>query len=72
MALDTSTLISAIEQAFLDQRDNTNDPDSAAQDLANKIGAALENWVKTLQITYSSGLVDPGGSVTGTFIYTLS
>ncbi len=72
MALDTTTLKASIKQAFLDQRANNSDPTGAAEDLADKIGAALETWVKTLQITYTTGLADSSGAVSGTFGNTLS
>ena len=72
MALDTTPLAAAIKQALLDQRSNTQDPEGAATDLANKIAAAVVNCVKGIEITYTSGLTAPNGPVTGTFGNTIS
>jgi hypothetical protein len=72
MPLDTTTLENSIKSAFLDQRSNTSDPEGAAADLANKIADAMKTFVSGLTITYTAGLVDSAGAVSGTFEYTLS
>lgn len=72
MALDTTSLKASIKAAFSDQESKMDNPDNALNDLADKIGDALETWIKTLQITYISGLTNGSGAVTGTFGNTLS
>jgi len=72
MALDTTTLENSIKSAFLDQRSNTNDAEGAAADLAGKIADAMKTFVTGLTITYTTGLVDSTGAVSGTFEYKLS
>jgi hypothetical protein len=74
MSLSKPTLKASIKSALLAQRDNTTDPVQAADDLAEAISSAVDSYVRSLRITYTSGLVAPsgGGLVVGSLGYTLS
>ncbi len=74
MSLSKPTLKGAIKTALLAQRNNTTDPAQAADDLADAIANSVDAYLKSLTITYTSGLVAPsgGGPVTGTLVYTLT
>ena len=75
MPLDTSTLTSSLQSAFLA---NLPSPDtgqiSQVNILATSIANALRIFVEGAEITYSAGLVAPGGGgpVTGVFGNTIS
>lgn len=70
--LDKSTLAKSISKAFMDQRENTDDPQKAADNLAGQIADAIDVYVKQMTITYSNGLIAGPYPVVGTFVYTLS
>jgi hypothetical protein len=61
-----------IENALLDQRFNTDNPEAAAQDLSTKIADAIDDYVKSMMITYTTGLIAGPYPVTGTFNFTIS
>ncbi|MDD2965539.1 MAG: hypothetical protein PHU33_16470 [Bacteroidales bacterium] len=70
--MDKNILKSSIKQAFLDQRNKTDNPEAAIDDLAGKIADAVDVFIKGLVISYTSGLVAGPYPVTGTFNYSLS
>lgn len=73
MALDKTTLTTAILTAFKDQKDKTGDTDEALADLADKLSAAIDTYVKTATVTTTvTGSSVTGGAVTGTGTGTLS
>lgn len=61
-----------IEIALLDQRSNTDNPEAAAQDLSTKNAEAIDEYVKGMMITYTTGLIAGPYPVTGTFNFTIS
>lgn len=65
--LDKSTLKLSLEQAFKDQREKETDWEAAVDDLCTKISDAVDAFIKSATIVYTSGLVAPNGAVTGTF-----
>ena len=75
MPLDTATLKSAIKSAFLANLPAPN-PGQIAQveTMATSIASALQVFVEGAEITYTTGLVAPGGGgpVTGAFGCTIS
>lgn len=62
MALDKERLTGKIKAAF-SQYSTESNIDKVSADLAQ----AIIDEIKQLKITYTSGLVNPGGAVTGTF-----
>lgn len=56
MPLNKDLLQSQIKQAFKDQQTKTQDPDAALEDLAQKIAAALDAFVKSGTVTVPSGI----------------
>ncbi|MFR9545357.1 MAG: hypothetical protein SNJ29_07240 [Rikenellaceae bacterium] len=77
MALVHATIKSEVAAAFEAVMTQADDDRSGAIDtVADKIATAIENAIKSMEITYSTGLVAPagtaGGPVTGTFTYTIS
>ncbi len=75
MPLDTVTLTTSLKSAFLA---NLPSPDAGqiAQviTLASSIASAMQVFVEGAQITYTAGLIAPGGGgpVTGVFGNTIS
>lgn len=75
MPLDTATLKASIKSAFLT---NLPSPDAGqiaqVDTLATSIANALQVFVEGAEITYTAGLIAPGGGgpVTGTFGNTIS
>ena len=71
MSLDLTTLISDLTLAFETRVGDTfTDQSTAIGDTARDIANAIDRFVKTAQINYTTGLVAPGGSggpVTGSF-----
>jgi hypothetical protein len=63
MALDTATLKQEIQSAFDAESDVEVNPAEARQRIANKLGAAIEKFVKSGTVTVSSGIAV---STTGT------
>lgn len=56
MPLNKDLLQSQIKQAFKDQQTKTQDPDAALEDLAQKIAAAVDAFVKSATVTVPSGI----------------
>jgi hypothetical protein len=72
MALDKEGLKSQIKAAFVEAKSKETNPDQVFDALAGKIADAVDQFVKELQITYTTGLTAPNGPVAGNFTYTLS
>lgn len=70
--LNKTKLKSDIKVALLDQRNNNDNPNKAADDLAGKIADAVDQYVRGISITYTAGLANGSGPVTGMFNYTIS
>ncbi len=73
MPLVKATIKDEVKAAFLqviDQQDE--DREGAVDKVADKIADAVINAIKSMQITYSTGLTSPMGPVTGMFTYTIS
>lgn len=73
MALSKENLKSDIKAAFasvMDQADGKRE--EALDKLADKITDAVIKSIKSMQITYTTGLVSPMGAVSGQFQYTIS
>lgn len=66
MALNTPQLQEDIVTIVTDMRTRTEVSDT---EFANRLATAIETYVKTATIVYTTGLVAPsgGGAVTGTF-----
>jgi hypothetical protein len=76
MALVKSTLKSAILNAFKAQQSKEENPDGALDDLADKLSAAIESYVKsaTVSTTVTGACATPAGpgTITGSGTGTLS
>lgn len=75
MALDTTTLKNTLKAAFLTNLPSPSSAQVAEVDaLANSIANAMQVFVTGATVSYTSGLVAPGGGgpVTGVFINTIS
>lgn len=73
MPLVKATIKEEVKSAFMqviNQQDE--DREGAVDKVADKIADAVINAIKSMQITYSTGLTSPMGAVTGTFTYTIS
>lgn len=66
MALDKNQLKSDIK-SVLNELKTATDQDAAIEQYADKLSTAIDTYVKTASITYITGLVAPGGAVSGTF-----
>ncbi|MFI3322083.1 MAG: hypothetical protein R3Y50_06115 [Rikenellaceae bacterium] len=73
MALVHATIKNEVKAAFTEVMNQSDDDREGAIDrLSDKIATAVENAIKSMTITYSTGLVAPTGAVTGTFTYTIT
>lgn len=74
MALVKAAIKADIKAAFTQVMNQEEDRDAALDKLADKFATTMVNAIKSVQITYTTGLVAPpmGGPVTGTFTCTLS
>lgn len=73
MPLDTMTLKNALKTAFLANLPSpTSTQVTEVDTMAGAIANAMQTFVTGATISYTSGLVAPGGAVTGTFINTIS
>lgn len=68
------TIKSNIKEAFNTVRGDTDSPDLSIDDLSGILADAVIEAIKSMQITYTAGLMAPpaGGPVTGTLNYTIS
>lgn len=65
MALVKPTLKAQIRDAFNAQRSNTDDPEGALTDLADKLTNAIDAYIKSATITVQPGIpVTTAGSAT--------
>ena len=71
MALDKDGLKSGIIELLTDMETRTED---AKEDFATELSNLIDDYVKSATIEYTSGLIAPsgGGTVTGTFVGSLS
>lgn len=69
MSLNKSSLQSAIKSAFKNMKDSDGDEEATLDTLSGKLAEAIDTYVKSATIMYTSGLVAPpnGGPVTGAF-----
>lgn len=75
MALVKNTIKKGIKDAFTSVMDQADaDREGALDKVADKIADTVIEAIKSVQITYTTGLVAPptGGAVTGKFTYTIS
>ena len=73
MALDTTTLENSIKIAFLNNLTApTTEQESQVSAMAATIAAAMAVFVRGATITYTTGLVDGAGPVTGVFGNTIT
>lgn len=73
MALNDATLKAALRQVFAANIPNPTDQQNAELDaIAGGIATAVSAYVRSIGITYSTGLVAPNGPVTGTLGYTIN
>ena len=75
MALNTTSLSSALQSAFLANLGAaTAEQTTQIQNMSNSIASAIQAFVESATITYSTGLIAPagGGPVTGLFGSTIS
>ncbi len=70
--LDKDKLKKSIQSAFIEAKGKTDNPEAAIEALSGHIANAIDDFVKSLEISYTSGLVAGPYPVTGTFTYTLS
>ena len=72
MSLNKATLHAQIKQAFLDQKNKTDNPDAAIEDIAAKLSTAIDNYVRGINVASVPVLTSPSGPVTGTITNTVS
>lgn len=67
--LNKSAIRADIKSAFTSVMNQEGDRDAALDKVADKIASAVVDAIKSIQITYSSGLIatPQGGPVTGAF-----
>lgn len=65
--LDKDVLRQEIAAAFTFEADKTDHPEESRSRIADKLATAIDNYVKSATINYTSGLTAPNGPVTGTF-----
>jgi|AMZC01.1.fsa_nt_AMZC01002902.1_17 hypothetical protein len=70
--LDKNKLRKSIESAFLEAKAKTDNPEEAIEVLSEQIANAIDDYIRSLDITYTSGLIAGTYAVTGIFNYTLS
>lgn len=70
--LDKDKLKKSIQSAFLEAKGKIDNPEAAIEALSGDIANAIDDFVKSIEISYTSGLVAGPYPVTGTFTYTLS
>lgn len=66
------TIKAEIEAAFTEVMNQEEGREQALSTVADKIATAVENAIKSMTITYTTGLVTSMGPVTGVFQYTIS
>lgn len=64
MALNKEELKNNIIQIMADMRKRTENSD---EEYATRLSEAIDSYVKTATIVYTTGLTAPNGPVTGTF-----
>lgn len=64
MALNKEELKNNIIQIMADMRERTENSD---EEYAERLSEAIDSYVKTATIVYTTGLTAPNGPVTGTF-----
>lgn len=71
MALDKTTLKTKIVNILTDMENRT---ENSKNEFADRLSTAIDDYIKQMTITYSTGLVAPsgGGPVTGVFNATIS
>ena len=73
MALNKNTLKASLKGAMLNNITGaTHSQQNEIDTLAGAFADAIDAFVRTLQITYTFGLADSSGAVSGTFGNTLS
>lgn len=70
--LDKNKLKKSIEAAFLEARGKNDNPEDAIARLSSQIADAIDDYVRSLQITYNTGLTAGPYPVAGVFGYSLS
>ncbi|NIJ45066.1 hypothetical protein FHR24_001505 [Wenyingzhuangia heitensis] len=69
MALDKVQLKEDFKALFTDMRTREENADD---EFAERFASLMDAYIKTAKINYTSGLVTPQGTVTGTFVGNLS
>lgn len=69
MALNKTALKNEIKSLLDDMK--TREQDST-EEFATRLSNAIDDYVKDLEIGYTTGLIAPSGAVTGTFTHTVS
>lgn len=64
MPLNKTALKNEIKQIMTDMRERE---DVSDDEFANRLSTAIDDYVKTATIMYTTGLVAPTGPVTGVF-----
>jgi hypothetical protein len=74
MSLNKTQLQDALLQAFTTARQSDASPEVAAQQLSEQLTKAIDEYLRSADIHYGTGLIAPssGGPVTGTFIGNLN
>ncbi len=74
MSLNKNQLQNALLQAFTNARQSHASPQDAALHLSEQLAQAIDDYVRSAAINYTSGLLAPtsGGPVSGVFIGTLN
>ena len=72
MALNKSALQTGIKNAFKSMKEGDGDEEQALDLFCTKLAEAVDTYVKTAQINYTTGLTAPNGAVTGVFNGNLS
>lgn len=67
MALNKTTLETAIKSAFKSMKDADGDEEKGLDTFCSKLAEAMDAYVKSAQIVYTSGLSAPNGPVSGVF-----
>jgi len=72
MALNKEKLKSQIKSVLTELKQRESDPERAADEFAEALSGAIEEYIKGMEITYISGLITSAGPVTGVFQNQLS
>lgn len=71
MAMEKAAIKAEIKSAYMKVMNDTEGREASIDKVSDVLADAVMNAVKSITITYVSGLTSPMGPVTGTFQFTI-